>query len=112
MVEPAHHLPRNARQGSAPAGVHHRHNFGFRSDVENGYAVGSEHAKKSVRLFCHHAVSLTSFFYTRVLNLNDVIAMHLFHGNDPTVVNSYRQLHVADILTDSLDVVADTIRGV
>ena len=59
-----------------------------------------------------HGIGFTCLFELRIRDLDNGIAMDLFHRYNAAVVDADFLFHVTNILRDDLIVVADTIRDV
>ena len=60
----------------------------------------------------HHAIAFAGFLNISIPHVDDLIAVDLLHRNDASIVNTHGLLHIADILTDDLGVVADAVRNI
>ena len=74
----------------------------LRRNEQQRHTVGREHTQKDTVLAGDHAVGFARFFYLFVLDLNEIIAMHLLHGDNLAVVDAHRLLHIANVLADDL----------
>ena len=86
--------------------------FFLGSHDENRYAIGGENGEKNIALAGEHSIRLPRLLKCSIAYFDDVVPMHLPHRHHPPVVNAHGKLHVADILTDHLGIVADPVRGV
>jgi hypothetical protein len=111
-LESLYGLFRDARQSAAPAGVNRRRESLLRRDKQQWHAIGSEYRQKNIRLPGDHSVRLAGFFEFFVVDLDDLVTMHLAHSHDSAVMDAGGQFQIADVLTDDLRIVADSIRGV
>src|SRR5262245_58459598 len=63
------HLWRDARQGSAPAGMNHRHDAFLRYDKEDRHTISGEDSQKGFFLFRLHAIAFAGFLDILVLHV-------------------------------------------
>src|SRR5215510_6255354 len=92
--------------------MNHRHDFSLRGNKENRHAISGENSQKSFCLSRLHAIAFAGFLDISVLHVDNLIAVDLLHRDDTPIMDTHGLLHIADILTDDLGIVANAIRDI